>query len=130
MFLNRFSTLLIFLIISIFLVDIYKCQLANSSPFEFPEEEFEDEEDRSLEKDILVLPNRFPKRLNWFCNPRNELMRDRLCMGEIDAYALACADESPPIQLVPFCLGYKHQCAKANYPSEDWCEKEFDRYDK
>lgn len=28
-------------------------------------------------------------------------------MGEIDAFALACADDSPPIQLVPFCLGYK-----------------------
>ncbi|EGT52222.1 hypothetical protein CAEBREN_22709 [Caenorhabditis brenneri] len=81
--------------------------LKSSGPFEFPEELEEEEEEKSLEKDILVIPNRFPKRLNWFCNPRNEMMRDRFCFGEIDAFALACADDSPPIQLVPFCLGYK-----------------------
>ncbi|CAL2037388.1 unnamed protein product [Caenorhabditis brenneri] len=103
-------------------------QVSVNSPFEFPEELEEEEEEKSLEKDILVIPNRFPKRLNWFCNPRNEMMRDRFCFGEIDAFALACADDSPPIQLVPFCLGYKHQCSKANYPSEDWCEKEYNHY--
>ncbi|CAB3403523.1 unnamed protein product [Caenorhabditis bovis] len=101
------------------------------SLFKFPELEEDDEsEEKSLEKDILVIPNRFPKRLNWFCEPRNELMRDRLCFGEVDAFALACANDSPPIQLVPFCLGYKHQCSKANFPEDSWCEKEFDHYDR
>ncbi|CAD6188377.1 unnamed protein product [Caenorhabditis auriculariae] len=87
-----------------------------------------DDDEKPLEKDILVIPNRFPKRLNFFCDPKNDLMRDRLCMGEVDAFAIACADDSPPLQLVPFCLGYKHQCAKANFPNDEWCEKEFDHY--
>ncbi|PIC38003.1 hypothetical protein B9Z55_010152 [Caenorhabditis nigoni] len=104
------SLFLLLLFICLLFIHHSHGQVSVNSPFEFPEELEEEEEEKSLEKDILVIPNRFPKRLNWFCNPRNEMMRDRLCMGEIDAFALACADDSPPIQLVPFCLGYKVCC--------------------
>ncbi|CAJ0943160.1 unnamed protein product, partial [Mesorhabditis belari] len=57
-------------------------------------------------------------------------MRDRFCYKAIDAFAIACANESPPLQLIPFCFGYKYQCSRLTYPTEDWCEKEFDHYER
>ncbi|CAJ0598229.1 unnamed protein product [Cylicocyclus nassatus] len=64
-------------------------------------------EDEHYENDVIVITNRFPKELNFFCNPRHELMRDHLCYGHVDAYALACAEDTPPMHLVPFCLAFK-----------------------
>ncbi|VDK67414.1 unnamed protein product, partial [Cylicostephanus goldi] len=93
-------------------------------------------EDEHYENDVIVITNRFPKELNFFCNPRHELMRDRLCYGHIDAYALACAEDTPPMHLVPFCLAFKkfayliqRHCSLVNYPADDWCHREFDRYE-
>ncbi|KAJ1365906.1 hypothetical protein KIN20_026376 [Parelaphostrongylus tenuis] len=86
------------------------------------------EVDQHYENDLLVIANRFPEELIFFCNPRNELMRDRICYGQLDAYALACADDTPPLHLVPFCFAFKHQCSRITYPSDDWCVREFDRY--
>uniref|UniRef100_A0A7I4YCK4 GDNF domain-containing protein n=1 Tax=Haemonchus contortus TaxID=6289 RepID=A0A7I4YCK4_HAECO len=90
----------------------------------------DEENNEHFEKDILVIANNFPASLNFFCNPRNELMRDRLCYGQLDQYALACADDTPPLQLVPFCLAFKRHCHLVNYPADDWCVREFDRYDE
>ncbi|KHJ80223.1 hypothetical protein OESDEN_20105 [Oesophagostomum dentatum] len=58
-------------------------------------------------------------------------MRDRLCYGQVDAYALACAEDTPPMHmhLVPFCLAFKRHCSLVNYPADDWCAREFDRYE-
>ncbi|KAK6741416.1 hypothetical protein RB195_009334 [Necator americanus] len=88
-----------------------------------------DSDEEHYENDIIVIANRFPKDLNYFCNPRNELMRDRICFGQVDAYALACADDTPPLHLVPFCLVFKRHCSMISYPDDDWCSREFDRYD-
>ncbi|EPB75702.1 hypothetical protein ANCCEY_05194 [Ancylostoma ceylanicum] len=88
-----------------------------------------DSDEEHYENDVLVIVNRFPKDLNFFCNPRNELMRDRICYGQVDAYALACAEDTPPLHLVPFCLAFKRHCSLVNYPSDEWCSREFDRYE-
>ncbi|RCN43818.1 hypothetical protein ANCCAN_10207 [Ancylostoma caninum] len=134
-----------------------------------------DSDEEHYENDVLVIVNRFPKDLNFFCNPRNELMRDRICYGQVDAYALACAEDTPPLHLVPFCLAFKsvdhrgnfpgskfsrpdnsvmsrrhwarivrnditcnnnkrklhfqRHCSLVNYPADDWCSREFDRYE-
>ncbi|VDL84933.1 unnamed protein product [Nippostrongylus brasiliensis] len=105
--------------------------MSDSEAFEPGDKSGDDENgsDEHFEKDILVIANNFPKDLNFFCYPRNELMRDRICYGQLDAYALACAEDTPPLHLVPFCLAFKHQCSLVNYPAKDWCVREFDRYD-
>lgn len=92
------------------------------------DDDADDDNDEHYEKELLVIANRFPEELNFFCNPRNELMRDRICYGQLDAYALACADDTPPLYLVPFCFAFKHQCSTVTYPSDDWCVREFDHY--
>ncbi|KAK6059649.1 hypothetical protein COOONC_02721 [Cooperia oncophora] len=101
--------------------------MEHGGALEPPHYDDDEESNEHFERDVLVITNQFPNQLNFFCNPRNELMRDRICYGQVDAYALACADDTPPLHLVPFCLAFKRQCHLVNYPNDDWCVREFDR---
>ncbi|VDD87095.1 unnamed protein product [Enterobius vermicularis] len=56
------------------------------------------------------------------------LQRDRLCYGAIDEYYLACPDGTPPIHLVPFCLGYQMMCSQLSYPAKKSCKIDFPHY--
>ncbi|VDN05531.1 unnamed protein product [Thelazia callipaeda] len=77
---------------------------------------------------IVALDNDFPDKLNFFCPVVNNLQRDRFCYDNYDAYSIACVIDLQPLQLVPFCLGYKHQCSKLTFPNDLWCPREYRRY--
>ncbi|CAI4226081.1 unnamed protein product [Auanema sp. JU1783] len=115
------------------LINLIICQSQDFKDVKLPNlpslTEYDDyDESLPFEKDILVIPNRFPKDLNFFCYPRTDLIRDRMCYGQLDAFSLLCADDTPPIHIVPFCIAFKHSCSKLNYPSENYCSREKKQY--
>ncbi|KAF8359542.1 hypothetical protein PRIPAC_94537 [Pristionchus pacificus] len=88
----------------------------------------ENKGDKDYSDDVLVIPNEFPDTLTRICYPRTPLMRDRFCIGNVDAFALACAGGRPPLQLAPFCQGFDDICDRFDFPEDEWCEKDFSVY--
>ncbi|GMS89429.1 hypothetical protein PENTCL1PPCAC_11604, partial [Pristionchus entomophagus] len=84
--------------------------------------------EKDYSDDVLVIPNEFPESLTRICYPRTPLMRDRFCIGNVDAFALACAGGRPPLQLAPFCQGFDDICEQFYFPEDEWCEKDFSVY--